>query len=103
MIAKSLNQQISYSDIVISPFLIPLSLPLIVDSTTIKIPLISFDYIVPEMNLAFTAFEPEVEIGNLFSYYEYAKEESINELKKLASNTNVSDSGKYMVKKILLI
>lgn len=41
----------------------------------------------------YRAFEPAVGIGNLFSYYEYAKEEAIIELKKLSLTANRSDSG----------
>lgn len=41
----------------------------------------------------YRAFEPSIGIGNLFSYYEYAKEESIIELQKLVSAENRSESG----------
>ena len=41
----------------------------------------------------YRAFEPEIGMGNLFSYYEYAKDESIAELKKIASQSRTSESG----------
>ena len=41
----------------------------------------------------YRAFEPAIGIGNLFSYYEFAKDESIIELEKLANSANKSDSG----------
>ena len=41
----------------------------------------------------YRAFEPEIGMGNLFSYNEYAKDESIAELKKIASQSRTSESG----------
>ena len=41
----------------------------------------------------YRAFEPTIGIGNLFSYYEYAKDEAISELKKLSLTANRSESG----------
>ncbi len=41
----------------------------------------------------YRAFEPTIGIGNLFSYYEYAKDEAIEELKKLSLTANRSEAG----------
>ena len=41
----------------------------------------------------YRAFEPEIGIGNLFSYYEYAKDEAIVELEKISQHASRSKSG----------
>ncbi len=45
----------------------------------------------------YRAFEPSVGIENLFSYYEFAKEESIAELQKLSQSADRSESGIWQI------
>lgn len=41
----------------------------------------------------YRAFEPIIGLGNLFSYYEFAKDEAITELEKVSQNADRSKSG----------
>ena len=53
-ISRSSNPSFSYTEGITSPYILPLGTSLIQGSTTIIIPIISFDYMMPGLNLSYT-------------------------------------------------
>jgi hypothetical protein len=53
-ISTSIGPQFTYSQAIKSPFILPLSMPLINHTTNITLPKVCFDHIIPSRNLTFT-------------------------------------------------